>query len=87
MPPTIRAVESGNFIHCDGAVRGYAPHELTLRRSEMMPTTTRSARYRKVFWIDGAITTEEWSQIATKWYQRKRLVGEYLARLGQGDVG
>jgi hypothetical protein len=79
----IRDIESGNFIHCDGAVRGYAPDELNARRNEAMPTATRAERYRKVFRIDGIITTEEWSEIATKWYQGNRLVEEYLKNLGQ----
>jgi hypothetical protein len=85
--PGERCSGRSTFIHCDGAVRGFAPDEVIMRRTETMPTTTRAARYRKVFRIDGTITTEEWSQIATKWYQGNRLVEEYLANLGQDDVG
>jgi hypothetical protein len=78
---SIRDIEAHRFIHCDGAVRGYNPDTLSIRRAEEMPTATTAAYYRKVFRVDGTITTEEWSQIAAGWYRGNGLVAEYLAAL------
>ncbi len=51
-----------------------------------MPTAARANRYRKVFRIDGEVSTDEWSDIVAKWFRHNELAGEYLSGLGQGDA-
>jgi hypothetical protein len=78
---SIRDISSHVFIHCDGAVRAYDAEGFSERRAEDMPPGTQAARYRKVFRVDGSVSTEEWSDIVAKWFRHNHLTGEYLETL------
>jgi hypothetical protein len=84
---SIRDLEVGTFIHCDGAVRAYDEVSFEAREAEEMPAKTRATHYRKVFRLDGDIPTNEWADIVVKWFRGNGLVGEYLAGLGPEDPG
>jgi hypothetical protein len=49
-----------------------------------MPAGTQAAKYRKVFRVDGSISTGEWSDIVAKWFRHDHLAGEYLETLAGG---
>jgi len=57
-------------------------------RAETYPTTAadfprrgRSTRYRKVFRLDGTISTDDWSLVASLWFRGNQLILEYLGGL------
>lgn len=77
----IRDIEAEEFIHCDGAVRCYTSEQYFNRQSEKVHTTGKSARYRKLFRIDGSISTDDWSNVVVGWFRGNRLVEEYLSTL------
>lgn len=81
---SIRDIESRAFIHCDGAVRAYDAVGFSKRQAENMPAGTQAAKYRKVFRVDGSISTAEWSDIVAKWFRHNYLAGEYLESLAAG---
>ncbi len=78
---SIRDIENHAFTHCDGAVRAYDAEGFSKRRAENMPSGTQAAKYRKVFRVDGSISTAEWSDIVAKWFRHNYLAGEYLETL------
>jgi hypothetical protein len=78
----IRDIESGVFIHCDGAVRAYTPAQYEARKTKLYVTgRTSASRYRKLFRLDGVISTETWSNVAAQWFRHNRLILEYLHKL------
>lgn len=78
----IRDIERGVFIHCDGAVRAYTDEQYGARAAKEYLTGRESAgRYRKVFRLDGEIETNQWSDIAARWFRGNALMGEYLKSL------
>jgi len=81
---SIRDISSHVFTHCDGAVRAYDAEAFSKRRGEDMPAETQAARYRKIFRVDGSISTEDWSDIVAKWFRHNHLAGEYLETLAEG---
>jgi hypothetical protein len=78
---SIRDIGNHVFTHCDGAVRAYDAEGFSKRQAENMPAGTRAAKYRKVFRVDGAISTGEWSDIVAKWFRHNQLASEYLETL------
>lgn len=79
----IRDIEIGEFIHCDGAVRAYNPEQYADRVTRpYMTGRPSSSKYRKVFRVDGHITTDEWSELAARWFRGNRLILEYLNKPG-----
>lgn len=79
----IRDIDHGHFVHCDGAVRAYDAQAYALRSQKSVVTGRESAtRYRKLFRLDGVITTAEWSTIVARWFNHNRLASEYLESLG-----
>jgi hypothetical protein len=82
----IRDIHQQQFIHCDGAVRAYDTEAFAERKHDDMPTSVRATRYRKVFRVDGAISTKEWSDIVAKWFRHNVLAGEYLTTLADTAV-
>jgi hypothetical protein len=81
---SIRDIKNRAFIHCDGAVRAYDAEGFSKRQAENMPPGAHAAKYRKVFRIDGSISTAEWSDIVAKWFRGNNLAGEYLKSLEDG---
>lgn len=80
----IRDIERGIFIHCDGAVRAYTPEQYEDRKSKLYVTGRPSAsRYRKLFRLDGLISTETWSNVTAQWFRHNRLILEYLQELAR----
>lgn len=78
----IRDIERGIFIHCDGAVRAYSEPAYAEREQREFVTGRPSAtQYRKLFRVDGVISTNEWSHVVTQWFRHNRLVSEYLGTL------
>jgi hypothetical protein len=75
---SIRDIRTQEFIHVDGAVRAYDDGAFALRSQETMPTSTDANDYRKVWRIDGSISTDEWSGLAARWFRGNRLATEYL---------
>lgn len=78
---SIRDISNHVFIHCDGAVRAYDDPGFAQRMTENMPTQTPASKYRKLFRVDGSITTGEWSNIVAKWFRHNNLALEYLQTL------
>jgi hypothetical protein len=74
----IRDIEQHHFVHCDGAVRAYDSQAFEERKHEEMPPSVPANRYRKLFRLDGEITTQEWSDIVAKWFRHNILAREYL---------
>jgi hypothetical protein len=83
----IRDIKRGQFIHCDGAVRMYDATTYDKRIAENMPSGTRANRYRKLFRIDGAVETSEWSDLVVKWFRHNILAGEYVENLSRYEGG
>jgi hypothetical protein len=83
----IRDIERGIFLHCDGAVRAYTPEQYERRCGKDFVTGRESAsHYRKVFRLDGHISTDAWSNIAAGWFRGNTLMLEYLQGLSSaGD--
>lgn len=82
----IRDTERHCFIHCDGAVKGYAANTYPTTVSDF-PRRGRSTRYRKVFRLDGTISTEDWSLVASLWFRGNQLILEYLGGLDAARNG
>ncbi|CCH74605.1 hypothetical protein BN11_4600003 [Nostocoides australiense Ben110] len=75
----IRDTDNAVFVHCDGAVRAYDPDSYTARCEKQYVTGRESAtHYRKLFRVDGAISTQDWSDIVARWFRHNRLASEYL---------
>ena len=77
---TIRDTSEGAFIHCDGAVKAYARDDYPLTM-DAFRHRGRSAKYRKVFRLDGHLRADEWSTITSLWFRGNQLILEYLASL------
>lgn len=77
----IRDTSERAFVHCDGAVKAYAP-EVYPRVQADFAKRGKSQHYRKVFRLDGRLPTDTWSVIAAQWFRGNRLVLEYLSSLG-----
>jgi hypothetical protein len=82
----IRDIETGVFVHCDGAVRAYDEAAYATRIEEDLPPSTRATRYRKVFRLDGRIETDTWSEIVARWFRHNQLALEYLKTLSEPEV-
>jgi hypothetical protein len=82
----IRDTAARTFTHCDGAVRAYDDPTFESRSQNEIARSIQANRYRKVFRIDGSITTAEWSDIVAKWFRHNSLVTEYLAGVAQPDT-
>lgn len=79
-----RDISDRVFIHVDGAVRAYLPEAYARRRgAQGFPPHDKDlpSRYRKVFRVDGSITTGEWSQIVALWFRGNHLTIEALEQL------
>lgn len=82
----IRDIQRGVFVHCDGAVRAYDAPAYARRVERMFVTERQSAtHYRKLFRVDGVITTDQWSNVVAQWFRHNHLVIEYLASI-RSDV-
>lgn len=82
----IRDLGIRRFTHVDGAVRGYRPETYERRAAEpsgLGPKVEPDA-YRKLWRIDGAISTDDWSNMVARWYRHNELALEYLAQLTTG---
>jgi hypothetical protein len=77
----IRDTAAKAFVHCDGAVKAYDPSTYPLSQRDFR-RREKSARYRKVFRLDGEFSVEAWSALTAQWFRGNQLVLEYLA--GQG---
>jgi hypothetical protein len=77
----IRDIDRHHFVHCDGAVRAYDAQAFEVRKHEEMPASIPANQYRKVFRVDGEISTQEWSDIVAKWFRHNALATEYLATM------
>ncbi len=78
----IRDIERGVFVHCDGAVRAYDTPAYARRVESMFVTGRQSAtHYRKLFRVDGVITTDQWSNVVAQWFRHNHLVMEYLGSI------
>lgn len=75
----IRDTSRHHFVHCDGAVQVYRKAEYPHRVSDFR--NRNSVRYRKVFRLDGNITTDSWADIAIQWFRGNNLILEYLSQL------
>ena len=85
----IRDVRRHTFIHADGAMRGYLPSTYTARVVDRTVTPTNNPEvYRKVWRLDGAITSDTWSDLVARWFRGNQLAVEYLGELmSNGDAG
>lgn len=70
----IRETEDGVFVRCDGAVRAYGLDSYTARSERRYVTGRESAiHYRELSRVDGAISTQDWSDIVARWFRHNRL--------------
>ena len=76
----IRDVSEQTFTHCDGAVKGYLVSDYPQTIQEFKERG-KSPYYRKVFRLDGSITTGTWSDIVSQWFRGNELIREHLAGL------
>lgn len=81
----IRDVNTGTFVHCDGAVRAYDSAGYEERASQQMPPKVKAAHYRKLFRIDGRINTDDWTHVVGLWFRHNRLATEYLSAFEAPD--
>ena len=77
----IRDTVAGQFIHCDGAVKRYDAASYPDVVGEFAQRG-RAPQYRKVFRVDGSLTTEDWSALGTQWFRGNELILEYFS--GEG---
>ncbi|MDV8067594.1 hypothetical protein R4P64_13850 [Rhodococcus sp. IEGM 1366] len=80
---SIRDPEISGFVHCDGAVKVFEEESYAdLLRNQACGSfglgVTKNALYRKVFRIDGVITTQQWSMLLLKWFRGNDLIREFL---------
>jgi hypothetical protein len=82
-----REIVAKSFRHMDGAVRYYRTNNYERRRNSPWPKSEedRPEGRRKVFRVDGSITTETWSNITALWFRGNALVLEALASLAPKD--
>ena len=76
----IRDTSVRAFVHCDGAVKAYAPEVYPHVQADFAKRG-KSQHYRKVFRLDGRLPTDTWSVIAAQWFRGNGLVLDYLASL------
>lgn len=88
----IRNLENGIFTHCDGAVKvfdevSYANLLENQFGGNFGVGVTKDAIYRKVFRVDGEISSRQWAALALKWFRGNELVREFLedGKLGYID--
>ncbi len=71
--------ESGEFVHCDGAIKVLEPEELNSLYYE--GTEPRTREYRKHFRVDGRMSDAEVTKLACLFAGFDELVKEYQIRL------
>jgi hypothetical protein len=78
-----RDIEQRQFTHVDGAVRFYDRAVYEAWRGVRWPTGPADAPMgrRKVFRVDGAISTTDWVEIVAQWFRGSELLLEALAEL------
>ena len=89
-----RDIERHRFTHMDGAVRFYDRGMYEARREVRWPTGPENGPEgrRKVFRLDGEISTTDWVEIVAQWLRGSELLLEALAELAaptaveEGDV-
>lgn len=79
-----RDIERHRFTHSDGAVRFYDRGAYESRREVRWPTGPENGPEgrRKVFRLDGEISTTDWVEIVAQWFRGSELLLEALAWLG-----
>jgi hypothetical protein len=82
----IRDTTTQCFVHCDGAVKAYESAGYPTSVTEFAGRG-RSAMYRKVFRLDGSMSTDSWSMVAGLWFRGNQLILEYLSGLSRSDGG
>jgi hypothetical protein len=80
-----RDIERHVFFHVDGAVRAYDRAAYEARRGVRWPSSAANEpmNRRKVFRVDGEISTADWVETVAQWFRGSELVGEALAGLSQ----
>lgn len=89
-----RDIERHRFTHTDGAVRFYDRGAYEARHEVRWPTGPENGPdgRRKVFRLDGEISTTDWVEIVAQWFRGSELLLEALAELAaptaveEGDV-
>jgi hypothetical protein len=78
-----RDIHERQFTHVDGAVRFYDRAVYEARRGVRWPTGPVDAPIgrRKVFRVDGEISTTAWVEIVAQWFRGSELLLEALAEL------
>ena len=82
----IRDTERRVFVHCDAAVKAYDQSTYPADLSAFA-RRAKGLHYRKVFRLDGSLTTAEWSQLTALWFRGNPLVLEYLAGSPPAEPG
>ncbi|MEO0560173.1 MAG: hypothetical protein AAF170_18550 [Bacteroidota bacterium] len=73
-----RDIGAQQFMHLDGAVRGYEASAYDRRCEQHLGAARKAGRYRKLFRLDGPIQDEIWYQLVVLFFRFNELVGEYL---------
>lgn len=67
-----------NFIHFDGAIRGYDSDLYFERLDQNMTDFGRRSQYEKLFRIDGKLPLSSWKSLVTNYMQDNPLIYEYF---------
>ena len=75
--------EEGHFIHVDGAVRYYSVDQMDSRLKTHVRKAGKAGQRVKIFRVEGAISTELWSALASSFFVWNQDVVRYVAGQGQ----
>ena len=73
-----RNINQKKFIHVDGKINVYESGSYNQRIDSHFPDEFKPKKSIKLFRIDGNISTEEWSELFSKFYKGNEMVLQYL---------
>ena len=71
-------IKKSQFVHFDGAIRGYTFDEIIDRLEKPMTECGRHTDYTKLFRIDGKLSIDKWKMLITQFYNGNSQVLEYF---------
>ncbi len=75
---SIYDMKRSNFIHFDGAIRGYDSNLYLDRLDHNMTEFGRKSQYEKLFRVDGKLPLSSWKSLVTNYMQDNPLIYEYF---------
>lgn len=74
-----------SVIHCDGAIRLFSQQELVKRYDSHVRNIGKIGKRKKVFQVDGVITTTEWTSLVSSFFVWNTDIERYFEKHSEGN--